>query len=135
MLARLLLAILLLGCSGGAREARMTPRAEADLILVGGTFLTMDPLRPRADAVAVAGGRIEAVGTDAEIRRLAGPRTRVVDLAGGSATPGLVDGHCHLHGLGKSLEELSLRGLRSPEEAAAKVAEAARSRPAGEWIQ
>ena len=108
---------------------------EADIILVGGTFVTMDPLKPRADAVAVLGGHFEAVGTDAEIRRMAGPRTRVIDLAGGSATPGLVDGHCHLYGLGKALEELSLRGLRSPEEAAAKVAEAARARPAGEWIQ
>src|SRR5688572_1377854 len=131
-----LLAIAWLAGCASPPEARMTtPPATADLILVGGTFLTMDPLRPRADAVAVKDGRFEAVGSDAEIRRMAGPRTQVIDLAGGSATPGLVDGHCHLYGLGKALEELSLRGVTSPEAAAAKVAEAARQRPPGEWIQ
>src|SRR5687767_6725419 len=119
-----LLAIVCLAACARHPEARMTSSpVEADVILVGGTFVTMDPLRPRADAVAVLGGRIEAVGSDAEIRRMAGPRTRVIDLAGGSATPGLVDGHCHLYGLGKALEEISLRGVPSPEEAAAKVAE------------
>jgi hypothetical protein len=59
----------------------------------------------------------------------------VIDLAGRSATPGLVDGHCHLYGLGKSLEEISLRGEKTADAAAAKVADAARGRPAGEWIE
>ncbi len=107
----------------------------ADLIVVGGTIITMDPLRPRVDGVAVRDGRVEVTGTAAEVRRLAGPRTRVVDLAGRAATPGLVDGHAHLVGLGRALEQASLRGAASAEEAAALVAEAARDRPAGEWIQ
>lgn len=106
----------------------------ADVILVNGTLVTMDPLKPRADALAIVDGRIEAVGSAAEIRRLAGPRTKVVDLAGGSATPGLVDGHVHVYGLGKSLEEPSLRGLGSAVECARVVEEAARRRGPSEWI-
>jgi predicted amidohydrolase YtcJ len=76
-----------------------------------------------------AGGHFEAVGTDAEIRRMAGPRTRVIDLAGGSATPGLVDGHCTSRA-GQGARGAQPARAAQPEEAAAKVAEAARARPA-----
>lgn len=51
-----------------------------DLALVNGRLYTADPARPWAEAVAIAGDRIVAVGTSAEVRRLAGPRTRVIDL-------------------------------------------------------
>jgi hypothetical protein len=95
----------------------------------------MDPLRPHAEGVAVVGDRIEAVGDAHEIRRWIGPRTLVVDLEGRAVSPGLVDGHCHLYGLGRALEELELRGIGTPEEIAAKVVEAAKSRGPGEWIR
>jgi predicted amidohydrolase YtcJ len=94
----------------------------------------MQPDAPRAEAVAIRAGRIAAVGTTAEIRALAGPRTRVIELGGRPVIPGLVDAHCHLYGLGVSLESLSLRGLKSPEAVAQRVADAAAGRPEGEWI-
>ena len=71
----------------------------AERIFVGGTVLTVDAARPRAEAVAVAGGRIVAVGSRAEIERLRGPTTESVDLAGRTLVPGFVDGHSHFFSL------------------------------------
>src|SRR5438067_5060501 len=88
-------------CAGTGTIVKRT-HMSADLVLVGGTVYTMDPLRPRADAIAVTGGHIEATGTAAEIRAYIGPKTRVIELEGRAVTPGLVDGHAHLYGLGKS---------------------------------
>lgn len=125
-------------CAEGAGTGRMTtttPSSTADLILTGGVVYTMDPARPRAEAIAIRGQRIAIVGSAEEVKRAAGPDAVVIDLAGRAATPGLVDGHCHLYGLGHAGETLSLRGVKSAEAAAARVADAARSRPEGEWIQ
>src|SRR5512134_2845556 len=134
MRAYLAAAALLVGCGSGSRMQQAETAlaaAPADLIIVGGTIVTMDPLRPRVDGLAVRGGRVEATGSAAEVRRLAGPATKVIDLAGRSAVPGLVDGHCHLYELGKALEEISLRGVGSVEGAAKIVADAARGRAPG----
>lgn len=92
----------------------------------------MDPANPRATAIAIAGDRIVAVGNDAEIRALGAPRE--IALAGKTVTPGLVDAHCHLYGLGMDLERVSVRQLDSAEAVAQVVAEAAKARPAGEWL-
>lgn len=108
--------------------------ASADLVLVGGTVYTMDPLRPRAEAVAIKDGRIDAVGSAADVRARIGPSTRVIDLGGRAVSAGLVDGHCHLYGLGLSLEVISLRGATSPEEAAARVRDGAARFEDDEWI-
>jgi hypothetical protein len=94
----------------------------------------MDPARPRAEAVAVRGGRIAAVGSAAEVSALVGPGTRVIELGGRTVTPGLVDAHCHLYGLGVALETLSLRGLGSAAAVAEAVRGAAAARAEGEWI-
>jgi predicted amidohydrolase YtcJ len=67
----------------------------ADLVLTGGRVLTMDPGRESAEAVAVAGGRIVAVGRSTEVRSLIGPRTRVVELGGRTLLPGFQDAHVH----------------------------------------
>src|SRR5215472_2609813 len=67
----------------------------ADLILVHGKILTVDAQDSIAEAVAIAKGRIVAVGSSVEIQRRAGPSTRVVDLHGLTATPGLIDAHGH----------------------------------------
>src|SRR5690606_22140696 len=80
------------------------------------------------------GDRILAVGADDEIRRLAGPGARVIELAGQTVTPGLVDAHAHLYGLGADLENVSVRGLASEAEPARAMADAAAARPAGEWL-
>lgn len=70
--------------------------AAPEVIYLHGDILTVDEAQPRAQAVAVGGGRILAVGKDAAIVRLRGPGTRVVDLAGKTMIPGFVDGHSHV---------------------------------------
>jgi predicted amidohydrolase YtcJ len=107
--------------------------APVDAVLVGGEIWTMaEPAR--ATAVAIRGDKIAAVGGDAEIRALAGPATRVIELRGRAVTPGLIDSHAHLYGLGTALESVDLRGVESAEAAARRVAEAAKTTPEGDWI-
>jgi hypothetical protein len=118
---------------GGVLVAATTAR-KADLLLVNGKVLTMDPARPEATALAVAGDRVLAVGSDAEVRRLAGDGTRVVDLAGRTAMPGFIDGHAHLVGIGDARIALDLRGARGWDEVVSRVAAAARTARPGEWI-
>lgn len=103
-------------------------------MLTGGVLHTMQPDRPLAEAVAIRDGHVMAVGTAGEVRATIGPRTRVIDLHGRAVTPGLVDAHCHLYGLGTSLETLALRGLPSPKAVAERVVAATAGRPEGEWI-
>jgi len=70
--------------------------AAADRILAGGRILTLDPRRPRASVLAVAGGRIVAVGDGAIVKAWRDRRTEVIDLRGATVVPGLVDAHAHL---------------------------------------
>jgi predicted amidohydrolase YtcJ len=128
----LLISALGASCSQGPKAAH--PPATATLVLVGGDIRTLDPERPAATAIAIRGDRILAVGADPEIRRLAGPGARVIELAGQTVTPGLVDAHAHLYGLGADLENVSVRGLASEAETAQAMAAAAATRPAGEWL-
>src|SRR5580704_8298512 len=104
-----------------------------DLLLVNANVLTMDPARPRASAVAVAGGRIVGVGDDtAELA--GGARARdVLDLKGATLIPGFHDAHNHMIGFGLSLTEVDLR-VDDLDELYARVAARAAATPAGEWI-
>src|SRR4051812_23679950 len=70
-------------------------QAAADLVLTNGTILTIDPADTIAQAIAITGGRIVAVGTSDAIKARIGASTRVVDLHGRTATPGLIDTHVH----------------------------------------
>ena len=81
-----------------ARRARRGRRTPPDLILAGGKVFTADPARPWAEAVAIAGERIVAVGTSAEVRPLAGSATRVIELQKRVVVPGFNDAHMHLGG-------------------------------------
>lgn len=82
----------------------------ADLIITGARALTMDRARPRAEAVAVAAGRILAVGSRAEVEALAGPKTQVFDAGGRTLLPGFFESHLHLFG-GAELAHLQLTGV------------------------
>lgn len=83
---------------------------QAEMIITNAKVLTMDPARPRAEAVAFGGGRILAVGTRAEVEALAGPGCRIVDAGGRTLLPGLVESHMHLFG-GAELQHLQLTGM------------------------
>lgn len=94
----------------------------ADLILTGARVLTMDPARPRAEAVAVLAGKVAAVGSAAEAMALAGPGTRVIDLGGRSVLPGFVESHMHLGLGGAELGHLHLDGMQGEDRLRAAFA-------------
>ena len=110
------------------------PAAQPTLILTNGRIVTVDSARPEAQAVAIAGDRILAVGTSAEIARLATPATRVIDLEGKLAIPGFIEGHGHYMGLGQAKLQLDLTTARTWDDIVAMVAEAAKKAAPGEWI-
>ncbi|WP_330281212.1 amidohydrolase [Streptomyces sp. NBC_00588] len=103
----------------------------ADLLFTGGPVLT--PEGRTATAVAVAGGRIVAVGHD-EVRELAGPRTEVVELDGRLLLPGFQDAHVHPIPAGLELGQCDLTGTRTAEETVAVVRAYAEAHPEREWI-
>jgi predicted amidohydrolase YtcJ len=91
------LVALALGCAAGAAiGAPPPPDGSVDVILTGGRIFTADPGRPWAEALAVRGERVAAVGSSGEIERLAGPKTRRIDLAGRVVIPGFNDAHAHI---------------------------------------
>ena len=106
----------------------------ATLVLTNGHVVTVDSARPEAQAVAIAGDRILAVGTSAEIRRYVTPSTKVVDLQGKLAVPGFIDGHGHYMGLGQSKLQLDLTRARVWDDIVAQVAAAAKTAKPGAWI-
>ncbi|HXV64226.1 MAG TPA: amidohydrolase [Vicinamibacteria bacterium] len=89
---------------------------------------------PDAEAVALNGGRILAVGSEAEVSSFRDDRTRVLDARGGSILPGLIDSHTHVAGLGELEAQINLFGVETENEAVERVVEAAKNMPAGEWI-
>jgi predicted amidohydrolase YtcJ len=91
----------------------------AEMIVTNARVLTMDPTRPRAEAVALAQGRILAVGSRAEVEALAGPGCTVVDAGGRTLLPGFVESHLHLVLGGNELTQLQLGGVQGFEALAA----------------
>jgi len=89
---------------------------------------------PDAEAVATSGGEILFVGSTSEALEYRGDSTRVVDLAGATVVPGLVDSHTHVYGVGARLESINLTDVATEEEAVGLVAEKVKSTPPGEWI-
>jgi predicted amidohydrolase YtcJ len=108
--------------------------AAADWILVNGRVLTFDPGRPRATALAVAGGRIAAVGERGDVKSWRGPRTEVVDLRGATVIPGLVDAHAHLDREGLKSRYPSLARCRSIGDIQMLVRRQAARTPNGLWV-
>ena len=110
-------------------------RPVADLIITHANIWTADDARPRAQAVAVFGDRIIAVGTNAEVEGLRGPNTRTIDAGGKLLLPGFNDAHVHFVSGGLQLDSVQLDDVTSPEEFVRRVAERAKKTPKGEWIQ
>jgi len=106
----------------------------ADLILRNGKIVTMNPAAPTAQAIAIRGGRIVAVGGEADISKQAGPGTRLIDLHGMLAIPGFIEGHGHFTGVGEFRMGLDLREARTWDDIVAQVGRAAKQAQPGEWI-
>ena len=106
----------------------------ADLVLRGGKIATVDSTFSMAEAVAVRGDSIVAVGKNSDIAPYIGPRTRVIELGGRLVVPGLIDAHAHMLSLGESLTRLDFRGTTSFGQIADMVAAEVKRRAPGEWI-
>lgn len=104
------------------------------LILVNGKIWTENPRQKEAEAVAIRGNRIAAVGSTAEISRMKGPSVRVVDLEGKRVVPGFNDAHVHFYSGGADLAGPQLRYAKSQQEFRDTLAEFAETQPKGRWI-
>jgi predicted amidohydrolase YtcJ len=105
-----------------------------DLLLTNGRIYTVDTARPWAEAVAIDGSRIVAVGTSAEITALAGPRTRTIDLKGAFVSPGFNDAHVHIDSTGSLLVGVNLLEVHEARAFTAAMQGAASRLPRGSWI-
>jgi len=142
-----------LACLLAAATPLAAQPAPADLLLTGGrvyTFAWDEPaldgtpaanaprsaagFRPDAEALAIRGDRIVFVGSTREAQAYRGPKTRVIDLAGATVLPGLVDSHTHVVGLGEAQSQVDLVGVPTEAEAVARVAAFAQRVPKGQWI-
>jgi predicted amidohydrolase YtcJ len=108
--------------------------APADLVLRNGKIVTMNSAAPAAQAMAVTGDRIAAIGSDADIKQWVGPATKVIDLHGMTAIPGFIEGHGHFTGIGEFRLGLDLREARTWDDIVAQVARAVKQAKPGEWI-
>ena len=112
-----------------------TQQPIADIVLTNGKIITVDGKFTIAQAVAIRGERVLAVGTNQEIGRLAGPATRRIDLRGRSVVPGLIDNHAHYMEEGVLWTvELRLDGIESRKQALETIRAKAASLPAGQWV-
>ena len=106
----------------------------ADLILTNAKVVTVDKSQPKAEAVAVLGERIVAVGSSADIDAWRGPRTKVIDAGGKLLLPGFNDAHVHFVSGGMQLTNVQLKDAATPQEFARLIGERAKITPKGEWI-
>jgi len=109
-------------------------RPAADLIITNAKVYTVDKQQPRAEAVAVLGERIAAVGSASAIDAWRGPGTRVIDAGGRVVLPGFNDAHVHFLDSGQGLASVQLKDAGSPQEFAERIAEYAAKQPKGRWI-
>src|SRR5689334_5054731 len=106
----------------------------ADLVLTRGAVYTVDAARTWAQAVAISGGQIAAVGTDAEMRPHVGPRTEVINLRGRMLLPGFQDAHVHASGGGLERSQCDLTGVHTREGYLAAIRSYADRNPGAAWI-
>ena len=106
----------------------------ADLIVTNAKIWTVDKTRPHAEALAVLGDRIVAVGSVAEVDAWHGPQTKVLDAQGKLLLPGFNDAHVHFVDGGDHLTAVQLKDAASPEEFAKLISDRAKTTPKGEWV-
>ena len=108
--------------------------AVISLAIVNARVCTGDARRPWADAVAVDGAHIAAVGSSAEVRKLAGSGARIIDAHGAMVVPGFTDAHVHFIEGGFALQSVKLRDAKTKAEFIKRIGDFARTLPAGAWI-
>jgi len=106
----------------------------ADTALINGNIVTMNPSKPKAQAVAVLNSRIVEVGTNAEVEEWIGKNTSVIDLEWKTVVPGLIDTHVHMTDFGRSLTWINLRGVKSIKEMQRRLRVRTQETPKGKWI-
>src|SRR5437588_1742116 len=114
--------------------ANAQPKPTATLIITNAAVYTVDKQHPRAEAVAVIGNRIAAVGSRAEIDLWRGPETKVINAGHKLALPGFNDAHVHFIQGGAQLDQVQLTDAASPQEFAKRIAAQVAKTPKGEWI-
>ena len=123
-----------IGALTAAVAYQPAPPQPADLALIGGKIVTVESKPAEAQAIAVRGDRIVAIGSTADIRRLVGPSTQVIDLKGQLVIPGFVEGHGHFSGVGTAELQLKRGNAKNWDEIVAMVAETVKKAQPGQWI-
>ena len=114
--------------------ASAQPKPSATLIVTNSTVYTVDKQQPKAEAVAMIGDRIVAVGSRTDIDLWRGPKTKVIDAGGKLLLPGFNDAHLHFIQGGAQLEQVQLTDAATPEEFAKRIAVQVKKTAKGEWI-
>jgi predicted amidohydrolase YtcJ len=117
-----------------AGDVKSPSASQADVVLRNGKIWTVNPKQPEAEALAIAGDRIIAVGTEAQIRPLIGGKTKVIDLKQRRVLPGFHDSHVHLLATGQRLSEVALKDAADEAEFGRRLREFDRKLPPGRWL-
>ncbi|MBL0744760.1 amidohydrolase [Chryseolinea lacunae] len=125
---------ILLSCLAALAFSCGKKQTPADTIFLGGKIYTMDPEHPNVEAVVVTGDKIVFAGAEKEAREFVGDKTNVIDLKGKTMTPGFIEGHGHIMGIGYNELNLDLMDAKSFDEIVARVKEAASKAQPGQWI-
>ena len=121
--------------AGLASSAAQQPASvAADMVLVNGKIVTLEESQPQAEALAVGGNRIAALGTTEAMKRHIGQKTQVIDLAGRLVIPGFVEGHGHFNGVGLARLNLNLMSAKTWDEIVGMVERAVKTAKPGQWI-
>jgi len=109
--------------------------AQADTVLLGGKIVTLDAQEHTVEALAIRDGKIAAVGSSAEIEKLAGPKTEIIRLEGKMVLPGFIESHCHSIDVARASLHDTYAELHSIAEMQDWIRRRARESPAGTWIE
>lgn len=120
-------------CVSGTSPAGAAESAE--LVILGGKVVTLDPQQRVAEALAVREGKVLKVGAKSEIEPLIGPQTEVIQLAGQTVVPGFIESHCHAVGVARGSLEQTYAEISSIAELQDWIRQAAKDLPAGRWIE
>src|SRR4051812_29116930 len=115
--------------------AAFAAESPADIVVLNGKVLTVDARFTKASAVAIRDGKFIAVGSDADMRKLAGPRTRTIDARQHTIVPGLIESHVHATGVARGEATVPFRQLHSIGEIQEWVRQRIADLPSGSWIQ